>query len=98
MTPMQRRACLALGQITFGHFPIGARRFAQSMIERAESERWKSIELSGKQLAAVARTVRKFRRQVKNPHVLFWAQRLLAEQSPLVSFNQEESHARNRSA
>jgi hypothetical protein len=89
MTAMQRQACLSLGQITFGHFPTGARRFVRSMIERAESDRWESITLTGRQLAAVARTVRRFRRQVNNPHVLFWAQRILVELA-ILQPNQEE--------
>lgn len=79
MTPIQRRACLSLDRITFGHFPVGARRFVRSMIDTAAKEHWQSIELRAKQLAAVARTLRRFRRQVNDPNILFWAQRILVE-------------------
>jgi hypothetical protein len=81
MTPIQRRACLSLRRITFGHFPTGARRFVASMIDVAGQDRWQSIELSAKQLAAIARTLRRFRRQVNDPNILFWAQRILVELS-----------------
>jgi hypothetical protein len=94
VTPIQRRACLSLAQITFGHFAVGAKRFVRSMIERAESDRWQSIELTGKQLAAVARTIRRFRRQVNNPHILFWAQRTLVELAS--NPQQEEACQRNQ--
>jgi hypothetical protein len=87
MTPMQRTACWSLARINCGHFPDGAKMFMCSMIERAESERWESIALTKRQLAAVARTVQRFRRQINNPHVLFWAQRFLFE---LVNQPQQE--------
>ena len=88
MTPIQRRACLSLRRIKLGHFPTRAHRFVQSMINLAEKDRWESIELSAKQRAGVARTVRRFRRQVNDPNVLFWAQRTLVE---LATTHQEES-------
>lgn len=79
MTPMQRRACLALRDITFGYLP-GARPFVRSMIAQGESDDLESIKLTKRQLAGLARTLRRFRRQLRNPHLLFWSQRVLAEQ------------------
>jgi hypothetical protein len=87
MTPMQRRACLSLREITFGHFPTGARRFVRSMIDIAELHHWESIELSAQQLAGVARTLQRFRRQVNDANVLFWAQRMLVELATIPAGN-----------
>jgi hypothetical protein len=50
------------------------------MVRRAECPGWRSIELTDRQLARLARTVRKFRRQIDDPHLLYWSQRVLAEQ------------------
>jgi hypothetical protein len=58
------------------------------MIRRAECPAWPEIALTPRQLGRLARTVRKFRRQIGNPHLQFWAQRVLAEAT--LSVFQEE--------
>jgi hypothetical protein len=78
MTPIQRRACLSLRDVRLSQF--GPHRFRKALIAQAESQTWASIELSAKQVRRLARIVRTFRRQIANPHLLFWAQRVLAEQ------------------
>jgi hypothetical protein len=85
MTPMQRRACLALRTITLGKF--GPRRLIEWLVSRGESDRWESIKLTARQLARLARIHRKYRRQVGDVHVLFWSQRVLADE---VFSTQEE--------
>lgn len=78
MTPIQRRACLALYPVSYGRL-IGPRAFALAMHRRADGEGWRSIQLTDRQLERLANHVRKFRRQIGDPNLLFWAQRVLAE-------------------
>ncbi len=79
MTPIQRRACLALSGVTLSRF--SPRHFRYAVVELAQSDRWPAVELSAKQVALLARTVRKYRRQIGDANLLFWAQRVLAEGS-----------------
>jgi hypothetical protein len=93
MTPIQRRACLLLRGIQTGKF--GPRRLIKALEARGLSDDWESIELSGRQLWRLARIHRKYRRQVGCADVLFWSQRLLAEQQfstqqPAASRRQED--------
>lgn len=80
MTTIQRKACLALRGLAFGHH-AGARSFGKAMIRRADDPAWFDIDLTPTQLTRLAKCVRKFRRQIRNPHLLFWAQRVLAERN-----------------
>jgi hypothetical protein len=83
VTRIQRQACLAAGKIRFGRNPktMGGRAFAKAMSRRGSSGAWKAIELSSRQLWRLARLIRKYRRQIADPNLLFWAQRTLAESS-----------------
>jgi hypothetical protein len=78
MTPMQRSACFAVKGLRFGgaHW---SRQFAGRMARAAEHKHWPEIALTQKQILALSRVVLRFRRQINNPHVQFWAQRTLAE-------------------
>lgn len=78
MTPIQRKACLALRGLAFGRLG-GYRSFARAMVGVAELQCWSLIELTDWQIQRLAQSVRKFRRQIRNPHLLFWAQRTLTE-------------------
>ena len=78
MTPIQRRACLSLRGIVLSKFAPW--RLRKALIARGESERWRSTELTARQLACLARLVRRYRRQIGDSNLLFWAQRVLAEQ------------------
>jgi hypothetical protein len=49
------------------------------MFRRGSSSGWQSIELTPRQLARLARHLRKYRRQVADPDLLFWCQRVLAD-------------------
>jgi hypothetical protein len=82
MTAIQRSACLSLVGLAYGR-AAKARAFARSMQRRAESNGWHVIELTPKQVRRLAKQVRRYRRQIKSPDLLFWAQRTLAEAQPL---------------
>lgn len=84
MTPIQRRACLALSPISvaYGRAQF-SRRFGHCMQRRAESPRWEWIELTPRQLHRLATNLRRYRRQIRNQDLLFWAQRTLAELSQI---------------
>jgi len=84
MTPIQRKACLSLRGLSYGRFGLGTHAFARAMVRRGEARAWPFIELSQRNLMRLARSVRRFRRQICDPHLLFLAQRTLAEA------NQEE--------
>jgi hypothetical protein len=75
---MQRRACRALQHVAYGRSQA-LRNFGRGMAKRASRDDWQSIELTPRQLERIARTVRRYRRQITNPNLLFWAQRTLAE-------------------
>ena len=81
MTPIQRRACLALSRIGYGRNPamLGAMTFGNAMLCRGERGDWRSIEFTDRQLHRLAKHIRKFRRQIGEPNLLFWSQRVLAE-------------------
>jgi hypothetical protein len=89
VTSMQRRACFSLNGLSFGRSGLGVRSFARAMVRRAECVAWKSIELTPRQLERLARAVRRFRRQIGDPNLLFWSQRVLAEQA-FSTLSQEE--------
>jgi hypothetical protein len=91
VTPIQRSACLALKGVSFGLVSGGQHLFARSMVRRGECPGWALIELSPKQLTRLAQTVRKFRRQIRNPDLQFWAQRVLADAS-FLSFSFKETY------
>ena len=78
MTSIQRRACRSLKDVAYGRH-AGDRTFGRAMAEKASRPNWEWIELTAKQLARVARQVRRYRRQIRSPDLLFWAQRTLAE-------------------
>jgi len=74
---MQRRACRALQHVAYGRAQ-SLRNFGRAIAKRASRDEWQSIELTPRQLERVARTIRRYRRQITNPNLLFWAQRTLA--------------------
>jgi len=78
MTAIQRRACRSLEHVAYGR-AANSRRFGLAVARRANRGDWRSIELTPKQLERVARMIRRFRRQIGSPDLLFWAQRTLAE-------------------
>lgn len=86
MTPMQRHACHSLRGLAFGR-QLGYHSFARSMVRLAGLPAWPAIDLSPRQVRRLAICVRKFRRQIADPHLLFWSQRALAE---LATITQEE--------
>lgn len=89
MTPIQRTACLTISGLAYGR-ATGDRNFARAMVRLAAGEGWESIELTTRQLQRLARHHRRYRRQVRSPNLLFWAQRVLAEAVSSVP-TQEES-------
>jgi hypothetical protein len=78
VTTIQRQACLSLNGLHYGRYEF-YRNFGRSMVRLAEQPAWPLIELSDNQLYRLARAVRKFRRQINDPDLLFWAQRVLAD-------------------
>jgi hypothetical protein len=78
MTPMQRNACESLRGLRFGRCG-GYREFARLMVRSAEIGAWPAIQLTPKQIQRLARAIRRFRRQINDANLLFWAQRVLAE-------------------
>jgi hypothetical protein len=78
MTPIQRRACRSLQHVAYGR-ARGHRVFGLVMARRAERRNWQRVELTPKQLRRVALLVRRYRRQITSPNLLFWAQRTLVE-------------------
>lgn len=78
MTPIQRRACRSLKNVAYGR-AHRHRVFGLVMARKAERRNWQRIELTPKQLRRVAMLVRRYRRQIGSPNLLFWSQRMLAE-------------------
>ncbi len=82
MSPVQRRACLALVGLSYGRCRF-ASSFARNMQRRAERADWAAVELTPRQLRRLAKQHQRYRRQIRSPHLLFWAQRTLADLSKL---------------
>jgi hypothetical protein len=78
MTPMLRKACLSLKCVAYGRHR-GDRRFGNAVAGFASRPDWQAVQLTDRQIARVAYQVRRYRRQIGSPNLLFWAQRTLAE-------------------
>jgi hypothetical protein len=78
MTSMERKACLALRGVEFGR-AVRYRVWARGLVRLGDLPAWPRIMLTERQRYRLARSVRKFRRQIANPNLLFWSQRVLAE-------------------
>lgn len=78
MTKIERKACLALKGVAYGRHR-GDRRFGHAVAKFASRRDWPAVELTDRQIARVAYQVRRYRRQIDSPNLLFWAQRTLAD-------------------